>query len=252
MDITGRNRRFTVGASAIALVLLLWLSRPAARMASAPARASPAAHRTYSTNFAHEENPISEGGNWISAKAASIDWADVRTIPGFAFGTEAALITTAPGKYDDSTALLAGTWGPNQGAEATVRCAKPDDNVWEEVELRLRSTLSPHQATGYEILFRCAQTSKGYHDIVKWNGPLGIFSCLKHLEGLPYGVKTGDTIKATIVGNIITTYINGVRTFQVTDNTFKSGNPGIGFYLAGATGAVDADYGLTSFKAWEE
>jgi len=252
MSFINKNCKVIFAASAVALVLVLWFLHPAAWLASAPTDASAGAHMTYSTNFPRAENPISEGGKWISAKAASIDWADVRTTPGFAFGTEPATVTTAPGKYDDSTALLAGTWAPNQGAEATVRSVNPNDKVWEEVELRLRSSLSPHQATGYEILFRCAKTPKGYHDIVKWNGPLGSFSYLKHVEGLPYGVRTGDVIKATIVGNVITTYINGVQMLQVTDNTFTSGAPGIGFYVEGTTGAVDGDYGLTSFKAWDE
>jgi hypothetical protein len=58
-------------------------------------------------------------------------------------------------------------------------------------------------------------------------------------------------VKATIVGNVITAYINGVQVLQATDNTYKGGSPGMGFYIEGTTG-VNSDYGFTSFKATDE
>ena len=202
-------------------------------------------HRTYSTDFPVAEKPISEGGNWESGKTVATDWADVATTRGRVFGLEAG--TTG---YDDSTALVAGHWGPDQTAQATVYSDHPNDNVYEEVELRLRSSLAPHWATGYEILFRCSKSKNAYSDIVRWNGPLGSFTYLVHLEGAQYGVKTGDVVKATIVGNVITSYINGVQVAQTVDNNFAGGSPGIGFFLTGGTG-VNRDYGFTSFTAWE-
>jgi hypothetical protein len=66
--------------------------------------------------------------------------------------------------------------------------------------------------------------------------------------GTPYGVADGDIVKATIVGNVITAYINGVQVLQATDGTYASGSPGIGFYLRGVPG-VNRDYGFTSFTA---
>ena len=42
----------------------------------------------YTTNFPLTANPISEGGAWLSGKAAGLDWTDVRTTPGKAFGTQ--------------------------------------------------------------------------------------------------------------------------------------------------------------------
>jgi hypothetical protein len=200
-------------------------------------------HRTYSTKFPAAESPISEQGNWENGKAVGIDWADVGTAGGHVFGLE-----SGTAGYDDSTALLTGAWGPDQTAQATVYSQHPNDGVYEEVELRLRSSLSPHWASGYEILFRCSKTKDAYSEIVRWNGPLGSFSYLAHLEGAEYGVATGDVVKATIVGNVITSYINGVQVAQAVDNTFATGSPGIGFFLTGATG-VNRDYGFTSFTA---
>jgi hypothetical protein len=200
-------------------------------------------HRTYTTNFPLAENPISEGGNWENGKTVGIDWADVATIGGHVFGLESG--STG---YDDSTALLTGRWGPDQTAQATVYSERPNDNLYEEVELRLRSSLSPHWASGYEILFRCSKTRNAYSDIVRWNGPLGSFTYLVHLEGAQYGVATGDVVKATIAGHVITSYINGVQVAQTVDNSFASGSPGVGFFLEGASG-LNRDYGFMSFTA---
>lgn len=195
------------------------------------------------TNFPLTENPISEGGNWINGKAFGLDWADIATTPGLAFGLE-----SGSHGYDDATALLTGSWRPDQTAEATVRSVHQNDNIYEEVELRLRSSLSAHRATGYEINFRCSKTKKAYSEIVRWNGPLGSFTYLSQRSGSQYGVADGDVVKATVVGNVITAYINGVQVAQAADNTYATGNPGMGFFLQGTAG-VNRDYGFTSFTA---
>lgn len=224
--------------------LLLWRLGPGSvNMAPTTSRRP---HRVYTTHFPLTENPISEGGHWINGQRTGLDWADVRTTAGFAFGTEAG---TA--RYDDSTALLTGTWGPDQTAQATVRTVDQSDKIYAEVELRLRSSLSAHRATGYEILFRCLKTSDAYAQIVRWNGPLGDFTYLNAASGPQYGVANGDVVKATIIGNVITAYINGVQVLQATEATYASGSPGMGFYLEGATG-VNGDYGFTSFSASDE
>ena len=44
-------------------------------------------------------------------------------------------------------------------------------------------------------------------------------------------VKTGDVVKATIVGNVITAYLNGIAVGTATDSTYTTGNPGMGFNL---------------------
>ena len=60
-----------------------------------------------------------------------------------------------------------------------------------------------------------------------------------------------DAVKATMIGNVITVYINGGQMVQVTDDKFKSGNPGIGFFIDGATG-VNRDFGFSSFMATDQ
>ncbi len=236
----------------LAVAMVTFLS--AWHFANLGASVSPAASgpsgtaKTYTTNFPRAENPLSEGGMWISGRKDGLDWAEVRTNAGLAFGTELGGQRPAPQKYDDSTAILAGDWGPNQTAQATVHAVKPNDNANEEVELRLRSALSPHRATGYEILFRASKSAQAYCEVVRWNGPLGDFTYLTRSRGPQCGVATGDVVKASIIGNVITAYINGVQVLRASDDTFESGNPGIGFYIEGSTG-MDGDYGFTSFTA---
>jgi hypothetical protein len=231
------------------LVVGIWLLAPhGPSLLAAPARAG--THGPYSTNFSRVENPISEGGLWLNGQTDGLDWTNVRTTTGFAFGTEIGGNRPDPQKYDDSTALLKGTWGPNQTVQATVRSRNPnqDGKVWEEVELRLRSAISPHSCTGYEVMFRCSKIPKAYCNIARWEGPLGKFTMLKEMGGAEYGVKDGDVVKASMIGKTLTVYINGVQKVQLSDDKFAHGNPGIGYFLDGATGLI-GDYGFSSFMA---
>ena len=166
-------------------------------------------------------------------------------MPGLAFGKQPG---TSPGVYDDSIALLTGNWGPNQTVQATVRTVNQNDNIFEELELRLRSTVTANSSTGYECMFSARSSTNAYVQIVRWNGPFGDFTLLDGRGGSSMALHDGDTIACTISGSTITAYINGVQKLQVVDSTYSSGNPGIGAYLQNATG-VNGDYGFTSFTA---
>ena len=195
---------------------------------------------TYATNFPLTEDPISEGGNWINGKTVGLDWKNVATIPGLAYGKG-----VPAGSYYDPTAISTGSWNPYQSATATVHSINQTSNDYQEVELRLRSAISAHSNTGYEINFSCRPSNASpYSEIVRWNGPLGNFTYLSQRKGSQYGVTEGDIVKATIVGNVINVYKNGVLINTATDNTYTTGNPGIGFY-----GQQSTDFGFTSFTA---
>ena len=212
---------------------------------NAPPESPPhATQRNYTTEFPLVENPISEGGNWINGGTAGLDWTNVQTTPGLAFATE-----SGSGGYDDSTAVLAGTWNADQMAQAVVHSVKQKANpTFEEVELRLRTTVTKHSITGYEINFRCTTDASRYVQIVRWNGPLGNFTYVSTTSGP--GIRDGDVIKASIVGSTITVYINNKLVLQGTDHRYTRGNPGIGFFLQGATG-INGDYGFRSFTAMD-
>jgi len=195
--------------------------------------------QTYTTNFDSTQNPISEGGVWLNGKTVGLDWYDIATSSGIAHGTN----TVAT--YSDPTAILKGTWSADQTAQATVYSVNPTNSVYQEVELRLRSTMTAHSSRGYEVFFRCLKTAEAYTQIVKWNGALADFTYIASNTGAQYGVANGDVVKATIVGNVITAYINGVLKAQATDNTYSTGNPGIGFNY-GCNGTYN-DFGFTSY-----
>lgn len=246
------QRRSVKSTSAISRILLtlgvLYLAACSSSTSGSAVQSPPpptSTGRTYTTKFTATENPISEGGNWTNGKLTGLDWSDVGTTPGFAYGDE-----SGNSGFDDSTALVTGAWAANQMAQATVHTVNQSDSFFEEVELRLRSSLAAHRATGYEINFRCSKTGDAYTQIVRWNGPLGDFTYLNTAGGAKFGVADGDVVKATMVGNVITVYINGTQVLQATDNTYTSGNPGMGFYLQGTTG-TNKDYGFTSFTASE-
>lgn len=179
--------------------------------------------RSYRTHFRHNENPLSEKGNWITGAKVGVDWYDVLTGNGLAFGA------VTQGAYTDPTALLTGTWGKNQTVKAKVFSRNQTEKYYQEVEIRLRSTLQPHLCTGYEVFFRCLKTPNAYAEIVRWNGKLGDWTSLLKHNGVQFGVKDGDTIEATIVGNVIKGNINGVEVISARDDTYAEGNPGMGF-----------------------
>jgi IPT/TIG domain-containing protein len=213
--------------------------------------AAAATAQTYTTHFPLTENPISEGGKWINAGVVGLDWTNVRTTPGFAFGTQPGT-AGSPG-FADSWALLSGAWGPDQTAQATINDPSPNDNCHQENELVLRGNLSAHSATGYEVTVKAADDASSYLIIVRWNGAYGDFTYLANLQGSAYAVKTGDVFKATIVGNVITAYINGVQKARVTDYWYATGHPGMGFYLGHYNSTIcagtNAGYGFSNYTA---
>ncbi len=218
----GEQRRRNFAAS-----LLAWLILLAASSASA-------ATQNYSTNFDGNENPISEGGVWSHV---GLDWTKVATSNGIAYGTQ-----TGTGGYDDSYAVLSG-FSPNQSASAKVHLiGSIDSSCSHEVELLLRSADSARSARGYECNL---SFDGGYAQVVRWNGPIGDFTVLG--GGSFSGLKDGDTFSASMIGNVITLSVNGAAITRVTDNTYTTGNPGIGFFRRDC--GAGTDFGFTSFSA---
>ena len=233
----GRKRQMCKAVPSILIVGLFFFSASAFAM-------------TYTTNFPNTENPISEGGNWKNGAADGVDWTNCRTKPGLVFGTESG---TSRNQYDDSTCILTGSWGPVQTVQATVFSQNQSNRYHQEMELRLRSTMTAHSSTGYEILFRACHLG-GYATIVRWNGALGNFTYLnQHASSNYHGIQTGDVVKATIDENgVIIGYVNGVEVIRAADTTYTGGNPGMGFWLLlrGEEGrGTNADYGFSAFTA---
>ena len=54
------------------------------------------------------------------------------------------------------------------------------------------------------------------------------------------------SVEATIVGNVIKGYLNGVEVITATDKTYAAGNPGMGFNYG--VGQTNADFGFSSYE----
>jgi len=201
---------------------------------------------------------------WVNGKQDGIDWADVVTENGRAHGGEVRMAVAerraeqgnletadaddaAPvGDYDDPTAVLTGSWGRNQHGKATVFSRNQTEDYFQEVEIRLRTTIAPHSITGYEVFWRCLKTENAYAEIVRWNGRIGAWTSLARNQGPKFGVQDGDVVEATMVGNRITSFINGVAVLSATDDTYDAGSPGIGFNFG--CGDTYVDHGFSSFE----
>ena len=204
---------------------------------------------TYTTSFPANENPLSESASWLNGSAdGGGRWANVATSNGVAQDT---LVQSTGGShsYNDALAILTGSWGATQSACGTVYINpswRGRNNGAHEVELHLRSTLSPGSATGYEINYSVETDGNRYAQIVRWNGPGGSFTGFASV--LPPVLATGDVLCASISGSTITLTRNGTLVMTGRDSTFTSGAPGMGFWNNYYIGD-NANFGFSSFTA---
>jgi len=205
---------------------------------------------SYSTGFPATENPISEGHKWFNGADDGVDWCNVQTRDGYAWG-----VGPCPADYADPTATVKGEWGPEQTVQATARITKTDSKYYQEIELRLRTTIKAHSITGYEINFGVSHADL---EIVRWNGPVKDFTYLGPRCNYPavcgrvegFTIRNGDVAKATVSGNTINVYVNGVLRATATDHNYPTGNPGIGYNYGCAN--TYADFSWRNFSATDQ
>lgn len=196
----------------------------------------------YTTSFPADENPISESGKW--AHAAGNGMCVVRTSGGNALGTQ------TDNEYDDSYAILQGDWGADYEIEAVIyRHASLGDSpdVSHETEMLFRITDGAEAYQGYEIMIN----SQGLVNCGHWTAPYTV-DVIDYDTGGSYGeqVVDGDVVRARIVGNTITVWINDgqICTIDITDHSpvFNTGNPAIGFFTRPALGGNTDYFGFKS------
>lgn len=208
--------------------------------------AYPANKPSYATAFNANETPIAEGGVWTNAGATGLDWNNVNTSGGLAFGTQ-----PGNGAFTDSTACLSG-FSPDVSIRATVHrsASFSPGATTREVEILFRWQISAHRVCGYE----CTLPYDGsYSGIVRWDGPLatgegaGFTTLLVGPTGWG-GLANGDIVSGTMIGNVIIVKINGSQLMTVdvsagggASQIWTRGNPGMGFWRNGAPTGTDAD-----------
>lgn len=209
----------------------------------------------YNTTFTGaNENPISENSHWINGGTVGLDWSDCAINNHIAYGAQTTE-NPSGNPFNDSTAVLTGTWAPNQSATATVYIDRSGNlnNSFLEMELRLNTTISAHSITGYEIDFSAnvPPTRTGYIFIVRWNGPFGSFTGVgPGTNGAAVNLHTGDIVSANNSNGVIRVYINGTNFLTATDTTYTGGSPGIGFDIAGDH-SLKTGLGFSSFSAYD-
>jgi len=203
--------------------------------------------RTYTTVFPNTQNPLTEAGNWTNGLATGVDWANVQSTPGVAFGTN---VSGAP-PYNDSIAYVNGSWGPNQTSCATV--ALDTSGGWNrntgffEVEVHLRRTITSHTSTGYEFNYSVKNDGSQYAQMVLWNGALNSFTVIVGNASVP-ALVTGDILCAAVTGSSFTFTRNGASILSHTDTSIASGGgPGIGFFNQGGVTGDNPHFGFSTF-----
>ena len=214
-----------------------------------------AALRSYQTNFPATEDPISENNNWINGAATGLDWGNVQTTPGLAFGT---VVSGGP-PYNDSAAALSGTWASNQSACGTVfiNPSLARDSAPLEVEIHVRFSIAAHNTTGYEFNYGLGTSSTAgflYAGTVRWNGPLNNFTGLGGPSGVPPALQTGDVFCASAIGSTLKAWVvragATIVSWTYSDATYSGGSPGMGFYNQGSL-SDNSNFGFTSYQASE-
>lgn len=213
----------------------------------------PPGKQLYSTSFSGTENPLRESGAWLEAGAEGLDWNNCSKTPGKCIGEHSNTVD-----FSDPTAVIDPVFrafAPDQAAQAVVTSTSPPSAYIQEVELRLRSSISAHACSGYEIYWRVLPAdANAYYAVTRWNGAYNDFTTILIVHGsdvgrTDLGCQNGDTLRAEIEGSTISLFKNGGLVDTVIDGTYATGQPGLGFYMTPGHVASKGDFGFTSFSA---
>lgn len=220
--------------------------------------ASPVLANTCTTAFPLTQNPIATEtcGTWTNGLATGIQWGNVRTTTNLAFGTTTTSgCSFMTGDCNDSSATVNGVWGTNQNACATVFLSGSlvRNSNFYEIELRINTTITANNITGYELTFSTHDGSAGpYLQFNRWNGALNDFTLIGATTPSPV-MANGMTVCATNIGGTLQATLNGTSQFTggntVVDHTYTGGNPGVGMFNQGGTTADNALFGWSTFSA---
>ena len=183
--------------------------------------------RSYASDFSRDETPISDGGLWVNGRTDGVDWCDVLVQDGACIGEVTRMAVAeqraeqgnltpgedaAPvGDYDDPTAVIGGDWGPTQCARGVVFSRNQTNQYFQEVEIRLRTTITPHSITGYEVFFRALKTDEATPRSSAGTAPSGAWKSLTRQVGAASVSRTATWSRHASSATRSGGYINGVR-----------------------------------------
>jgi hypothetical protein len=204
----------------------------------------------YSTTFALSENPLSEGGIWTHGGTIGLDWQNMRSSAGIAYG-----VGFSDTSYNDNLAFLQGHFaGSRHFAEGTVHKLAYMPPSTHEILLHVGGTVGPHSIRSYEMLWNY----DGGTQLVRYDGQIGQFNFTQFTTqvGGPFAVAHGDVVRAefdSTSGNpIISLYRNNILMWRVVDTTvdkIMTGSPGIGAFFRPGAGLDPSKYAWSAFRA---
>lgn len=208
----------------------------------------------FQTSFTATEDPISESGKWVNGLAVGLDWNNVKTASGNAFGSSDAFYLVT--RYADDIAHLSTsyrTFSPDQYVQTVAHVDAHDGGGAHESEHLLRFAITANSARGYEVMWG----RTGYISIVRWNGPIADFTTIfeTNLPGIGVPVD-GDVLRSEIEGvgaaTVIRVYKNGAEisgspiSVNIGGTIWDDGQPGLGFWPV--DGSIASDYGWASYE----
>jgi hypothetical protein len=197
---------------------------------------------SFSSTFTGTENPLSESSNW----STPADRTDFRKLGGVAYGTQVG------GAYDDSIAMLAGTWSPDCEIITTIFVGTTSGI--QEVEHIHRC-----DATGryYEVNFA---HDGSYADFIRAEGGgIDLSDYTYIIPSLTYsipggGISNGNRLRTRMDGSLLQAWIDRgagwVFIGEASDTAITSGKPGIGAFKTAGSGAMD-QFCFTDFSVVE-
>jgi hypothetical protein len=208
-------------------------------------------NRVYQTDFPYTQNPISESSNWSNNTSLTGHTAVQIQNAGNATGT--AVTGATPPPYRDGVAVLNGAWQNNQGGCITLHTVNQNASIFEESEIRLRTTVgSTLAAPGWEFNIRNLTAGGTLYSQINQINSDGTFATA---TGVTAQANDGDYFCAVANGTTLASFqwlasenFSTKHALATTTNaTYPTGKVGIGFYLQGGTTANYADFGAKNF-----
>lgn len=206
---------------------------------------------SFFSSFGATENPISEGGAWVSGGIFS-GRTDVQLASGNAYGT----MTTFSGNFIDSCCHLSNWNAADHSIECTVHNSSAVTGL--ECELLLRCDITSGHVFAYEI-----DLYKGGNGLalVRWDATTATPNAYEQLRAYvsdEVPLAHGDKVYGEIRGTVIVCKYKPVAgswstifTYDTAGDTTKltNGKPGMGFWNDTGNGANSPNFAFSDFLA---
>lgn len=196
------------------------------------------------------ENPLSQGGQFLNGQADGTHWKNFQISSGAACA--AATSTTGPPPYDDAIGLLkTSVFAPaaNQYVQSTIKVVGAyDPPTTHERGHFMRFDMTTNHASGYEVYWSITNS----FGIIRWDDA-DVFTPLSLTSGTGPAARPvhGNRLRTEISGSTITVFVDTgsgfVQVATADDSTYtRRGMCGMQHYAEAGT-----TFGSYAFSLWE-